>query len=71
MDALATDSQYVILPVVGITTTRPGSGELAGGETRDPRGRESEISFVGCGSTKVNVSGDVLLIEYAQTRAWL
>jgi hypothetical protein len=61
----------VILPVVGITITRPGSGELAGGETKDPRGRGSEISFDGCGSTNVNVSGDVVLVEYGQTRAWL
>jgi len=71
VDALATDSQYVILPVVGITTTRPGSGELAGGETRDPRGRGSELSFAGYGSTNVNVSGEVVLVEYGHTRAWL
>lgn len=69
--ALATDSQYVILPVVGMTMTRPGSGELAEGDTNDPSGRGSEICFVGCGNTNVKVSGEVVFVEYGQTRAWL
>ena len=49
-------------PVFGITTTRPGSGDAADGETRDPNGRGSEACFDGYGSAKVKVSGDGLLI---------
>jgi hypothetical protein len=45
--ALAIDSQYVILPLEGITTTNPGSGVLAEAETREPRGRCSEVCFAG------------------------
>ena len=71
MAALEMDSQYVILPVVGITTTRPGSVELAEGDTSEPRGRGSPGCFDGCGRVKVKVSGVVVLIAYGQTRAWV
>ena len=39
--ALEMDSQYVILPLLGVNTTRPGSEEDAEGETSAPRGRGS------------------------------
>jgi hypothetical protein len=68
--ALATDSQYVILPVVGITTTSPGSEEDAEADTKQPSGRGSFIDLEGYGKAKVKVSGDGMLIVYGQTSAW-
>jgi hypothetical protein len=60
--ALAIDSQYVILPLTGITTTRPGSEVLADGDTKEPRGKGSDVCFEGLGNAKVNVSGEAALI---------
>lgn len=60
----------MILPVDGITTTRPGSSEDADAETRDPRGRGSDICFEGYGRANVNVSGEGVLAAYGQTTAW-
>lgn len=59
--ALEIDSQYVILPVVGTTTTSPGSEEDAEAETRQPRGNGSETCFEGLGKAKVKVSGEDIL----------
>lgn len=59
----------MIFPLAGITTTSPGSAELAGGETNEPSGRRSVSCFDGWGKVKVKVSGVVVLIEYGQTRA--
>ena len=52
------DSQYVILPVVGVNTTKPGSEEDADGETRAPSGRGSVEVLEGYGRVKVKDSGD-------------
>ncbi len=41
-----------------MTTTRPGSSEDADGATSEPRGSGSEAWREGCGSAKVNVSGE-------------
>jgi hypothetical protein len=51
--------------------TRPGSGELAEGDTKDPMGRGPELCFVECGRTKEKVSGDVVLEAYGHTMAWV
>ena len=59
--ALEMDSQYVTLPLVGMTTTSPGSVELADGETKEPSGSGSLSCFDGCGRVKVKVSGVVVL----------
>lgn len=67
--ALDIDSQYVILPVVGMTTTSPGSEDEAEAETRDPRGRGSEPCFEGNGRANVKVSGDCKLTAYGHTMA--
>jgi hypothetical protein len=56
--ALDIVSQYVILPVVGITTTSPGSEEDAEADTRVPIGRGSETCLDGSGRENVKVSGD-------------
>ncbi len=61
MAALEIDSQYVILPVVGMTTTSPGSEEDAEADTRDPSGRGSDACLEGCGRENVKVSGDCIL----------
>ena len=63
MVALDIDSQYVILPLVGINTTKPGSEDEADGETRAPRGRGSVELFEGYGSVKVTDSGDCVGTE--------
>ena len=67
--ALATDSQYVILPVVGIITTSPGSDEDAEAETKHPSGSGSEVCFEVYGSANAKVSGEGMLIVYGQTNA--
>jgi hypothetical protein len=67
--ALATDSQYVILPLVGITTTSPGSEEDAEAETRHPSGSGSDACFEWYGRANVKVSGEGMLIVYGQTNA--
>lgn len=56
--ALEIDSQYVIFPLVGITTTRPGSDEEADGGVRDPSGKGSLECLEGYGSEKMKDSGD-------------
>lgn len=48
----------MILPVVGMITTRPGSVEEADADTKDPSGRGSDTCFEGYGRAKVKVSGD-------------
>jgi hypothetical protein len=68
--ALAMDSQYVIFPLFGMTTTSPGSGEDAEAKTRDPSGRGSEVCFDGYGSANVKVSGEGVFAAYGQTMAW-
>jgi hypothetical protein len=68
--ALATDSQYAILPLVGMTTTSPGSEEEAEAETKHPSGSGSDVCFEGDGSANVKVSGEGMLIVYGQTNAW-
>jgi hypothetical protein len=65
------DSQYEILPLMGITTTTPGSSEGADGVTSEPRGRGSAACFEGYGRAKVKVSGDDVVEVYGQTRAWV
>jgi hypothetical protein len=67
--ALDIDSQYVIFPLTGITTTSPGSVEDADGDTRDPRGRGSEACFEGYGRVNVKVSGDGVVDVYGHTMA--
>lgn len=67
--ALVMDSQYAILPLTGITTTRPGSVDEADGETRQPNGRGSDVCFEGYGRVNVNVSGDWDESVYGQTIA--
>ena len=69
--ALDIDSQYVILPVVGTTTTSPGSVDDAEAETRQPSGNGSEMCFEGFGRAKVKVSGEDILTAYGQTIAWV
>lgn len=60
----------MILPVVGMTTTSPGSEEDAEGETKQPSGSGSWACFEGYGMAKVKVSGEGTLIAYGQTSAW-
>lgn len=55
--ALDIDSQKTTLPVLAITTTKPGSVDDAEGETRHPTGRVS-LGFEEDGRVKVKVSGD-------------
>jgi hypothetical protein len=55
--ALEMDSQKMTLPVLAITTTKPGSVDEAEGETRHPTGRAS-LGFEEDGRVKVKVSGD-------------
>jgi hypothetical protein len=55
--ALDIDSQKMTLPLLGITTTKPGSVDEAEGDTSDPTGRASLDFDVG-GSANMNVSGD-------------
>lgn len=51
----------MILPLEGMTTTRPGSEEDADADTRVPIGRGSDVCFDGCGNSKAKVSGDDVL----------
>jgi hypothetical protein len=67
--ALDMDSQYVTLPLVGITTTRPGSDVDAEGDTNDPSGKGSEICFEGYGKVKTKDSGEGVGAEYGHTTA--
>lgn len=66
MAALAIDSQYVIFPP-GVTTTRPGSVELAEGDTKEPSGWASVLDLFDVGRVNVKVSGDVWLTAYGHT----
>jgi hypothetical protein len=67
--ALDIDSQYVIRPLTGITTTRPGSFDAADGDTRQPSGRGSDELFEGYGRANVKVSGEVFGAVYGHTIA--
>lgn len=52
------DSQYVILPLVGITTTRPGSDEEADGGVSEPSGKGSLECLEGYGNENTKDSGE-------------
>lgn len=67
--ALDIDSQYVTLPLLGITTTKPGSEEDADWGTRAPNGRRSVECFEGYGRVKVKDSGDGVCVAYGHTTA--
>jgi hypothetical protein len=56
--ALEIDSQYATLPLVGMTTTNPGSSEEAEAVTKDASGSGSEACFEGYGMVNVKVSGE-------------
>lgn len=56
--ALVMDSQYVILPVVGMTMTRPGSADEIEAGTSDPSGRNFAFPFWPFGRLKTKVSGE-------------
>lgn len=57
------------LPLLGMTTTSPGSVDDAEAATKDPRGRGSDPCFEAYGNSNVNVSGVGTLTAYGQTIA--
>jgi hypothetical protein len=67
--ALAMDSQYVTLPLLGMIMTSPGSVDDAEAATKDPSGRGSDSCLEAFGSSNVNVSGEGTLTAYGQTMA--
>ncbi len=58
VEALEIDSQNVIFPLLGITTTSPGSDEDADAETRDPSGSGPSSRLDGSGKGNSKASGD-------------
>lgn len=51
-------SQKEILPLKGMTTTKPGSSLEVPDGTSDPRGRGSDRCLEGYGKEKTKVSGE-------------